>query len=672
MGLDQHNQGTQVFIDKWDGSAYGQSLNVSSVLTGADLGYESWGQSGLRRISGTITLGGFPQTPLSESLSPRSNPSRFQKGNRVRVLYQGTQIVALYILGFPLPASPGNPELSIELGCVLSLLSYRQPPSDAEAEAGNSEFGQLRSAQGVIAAYLSYAGVTDATTIEGTCPGSLYVQQKDGLDSWVEEAGRIAYANGCYLWQKPNGVVQVSAIALSPTAPSTSITVGGWDGGEIEFEPVAGGETPVERVICEGERVEFEDTGGSFSDVATEFGLASSVSPFGADTRITIAREIVNETFSGTVRNREVYRYECKCAVNPFYPVDFGLVPSQVIFETWNYEGSDSGRLRSYSKTIRAPIVAVAQDYAAGVIVDQPGSIEDMGLRIVESESATYTYDDQDAVRSISRSKKQIAVAIAPTLFLIETVVQGFTAFSLVPAGGISETWQGDHEAGLWRHKTVEYGSLAKNSKRQSTISAGQLATGLVRRTVRTSNTGQTQPPSAERREPTKIERREAIEGAANFELIAPSPFEERERYYEIPYGNTISKLNQRAEELGTLLIGRSLGASFTLPITGWTTLSNGLHPRIDFTLPGGEIQAFLADNLSFAIDANSAVVSGDGIFLGVVAPGVPQRVRRPFRETASIWVATGSAVRVTDNQPDILEQSIQSAFGAAVQATID
>jgi hypothetical protein len=212
MVVDRRSRRFKIIIVQ-PGETESTGLDVSAIVASFEGGNNAIGQSGICSFTGDLTLNAY-SLGSGINTNPRSDRKRWARGNRV-IIYladsSGTLLKykTLHILKAPLAPTPQTrPTLQISTGDKLSLLSFRQPPGD---ESG-VEPGTSKTRLQVVNALLAAAG---AGMVFGSIPGNVpWPLQKLCNESFIQEAGQIAFAAGRYLWVDRAGTVRASALPL--------------------------------------------------------------------------------------------------------------------------------------------------------------------------------------------------------------------------------------------------------------------------------------------------------------------------------------------------------------------------------------------------------------------------------------------------------------------------
>lgn len=583
-------------------------LDVSAIVNSFDGGTNPIDQSGIISFTGSLTLQGFP-LGVNIQTNPRRDRIRWARGNKV-IIYLADSAGALrkfktlHILKEPLPPTPQTrPELAIEIGDKLSLLSFRQPPGD------KSEInpGEAKTRREVVQSLLSSA---KAGILLGTIPGDLNVPlQKLTNESYISQAGKIAFAGGHYLWVNRNGDVRSSPLNLD--APTSGSIVIGRD--DIRYEPIQGSETPAEIIKCVGTQYIVKATPDYTRNETSTWGPGEVV---GGRGRIVLSEETVEEFWAGNVRTVRTTKREPRGIVLP--DVTSGrtaLIPSLEQEEKYIYEASREGKLLRVERYAAKPYAVALREYYASLSEDDRVGHPATSLIAAESGETVYSYLREQTV-AIESNLREPRGAILPN----EDWSTG-NPMALTPSGAEVQQWAEQYR-NAWQAKKSTYGAIAREfpdvvaQMDADTPITGKLGVLMTNQSIVTSNSGQAQPPAPDRRKPKFTIEEKSIEAKAEFKAYAGSEFQERERVYEVPYA-TEDELEQAAQRLGRILNGRHLGQNFAFAL-GNDWLSDAPPIRsIAVTEFDGQREKFLLNNVAIAFDSRNCYLACDGIWLG-------------------------------------------------------
>jgi hypothetical protein len=567
--------------------------------------YEYLSQRGLIKTLGSLKLnaGAYPAPP--ESMNPVANIARWHRGQKVYVDYSNDarSLVAhpmanpLYVLKEPVrPFFADNPPtLELELGCILALRDFPQPDDDQSGITA----GTSTTLQAVVTSLLSAAGISSVslTGLSGTSRTAPAI--KTDRQSFVQQAGQIAYGVGYYLFQNSSGEVEARAIDLSPGASVFDRQVGGNAGKELLYQPLdTGSETPVEKVTVKS----------VWSDASTP--PVGSESPY------------FDETF------------EIEGIVGEVVPTSTQFYAKQITQRT---------RIRKYAYNSEGnqEIDLIEVSFPRGLI--NPDDSDPLTLIESRTTTITRTYDSNSRliqiVTDVQEAKGLVNKAEAsdffqPTTALIETTANTFEAaegqletdqiakqvvtrqqpkiltnpdevtnpYEVHTAEKITRQWSRIGE-------TEQFGFVESPQKAKILVNQNETAdpyslTFAPGGEVGASSDDRYQPPQAEYRTPDSNLTETEIEAVVYFDL---STGYERERVYQIPYVPDNNTARAIAERLGKWLAAARYAYEVGFALTD--DVMTGLLPliRSDWTEPDSTVIAYLLNGISLAYSQTEA-----------------------------------------------------------------
>lgn len=659
-------RGHRVIVRRWHNDQYTDPLDITQWIEAGAWGYESWSMSGVRRQTGKLILMGYPFPTPPESLDPRKNPRRWKRGNQGTIEVweneQWLKVATFYLLRFPIPASPDDPSFEVEIGCKLALLDYRVPP-EATEEHTEVDMGTPTPLLQVVGGLLRAAGID---SLEGSIGGTLdFSPYKNFSSSWVEEAGKLAYAFGSYL--RCNADDQVIAVPMPDLYAMSRFKAIRLGHNEGKCVPIGNGEPVAEKLVITGVATQVMPTPNRTVTVEEDYAPASAFQ-LGAVGNV-VARQAITVEEGITVRKRNTIVREPVGAVRPRAIANrLALTTSSIEDESKYFGGGAEGRLYKSSLMIQEPLAKSLAEM----------NVSDPGLKVSVREATSYSYDEQAGASEISVFRQEQAGRIAPKSFATFGIVDPETALSpddLVPSGGQIETWRGDHDVGMWRYRQRTY----DNANRKYDLKFVPLQTRLSNIVVSskgvTSNAGGAQPPQAERRSPLFFKKETPLETEIELEPVGGTAFSPREETIDVPYAQTESQLQKAALPYAVSKVGRDLSIQWELPPdSDWFSDPDPVL-RLDVAELDGTVFAYWVDNLSFAFDQERFYVGGDGIYLGLVdtesldpeyVPGSeeipgsgPGRVRSPYVRRINFAVRGGSAGRIFSSPIPLIAKEV-------------
>ena len=593
-------------------------------------------EDGLLRTTGELVLTPPEGDPTFDTWE---NESRWAIGNRVIVQVadqSGTLRThprsGLYVLSDPKPPFPGKPEIRLELGDRVTLLSYRQPHSDQSA----IEFGVDKSRTEIIRALLHQAELM----LSGQIPGLLNYPIPKNENGFVQQAGRVAIAGASGLWQDNEGNIRAKRINLKPSKRLFKHTVGADDAGE--YEPIQGSERPCSLMKVTGSGYELTPVFQGDRTVTQLYAPASSVDggtnnnsvQVGSQTRSThwVGNQFIQRTEEikarGLLIPDDVYKAIDPNA-NPGSP--FRQINALIDEEIQQYEGGEQGRLTSKTQKKYAPFGQIFAD-----LYKRNPALGSIGLlsQITQSEEVVTTHgyrsqsgqDTQGQTREIITSTYRPAGAIAGAASDWDKPGAGALASLLTLAERRTERWT--KQGGGWKYTlSVEQAGQV----RSGTIQAF-LALQIVEGESVTSRSGNTQPPAAERRQPL-FERQETIyKGQAKFKSQAGDSFTLREHTIAVDYLTSKTEADRLANIFGTIRHGRHRGfrlvSALRDELFDWEPLC-----RVDLEW-NGYIYQGLSDLVNWTLAGNEAIVTIECLRIGRYA--IDRHAADPYPHAAS------------------------------------
>ena len=627
----------------------------SKTLVSLDLKRNKRDRGGLQSIDGTLVLCQSADAP--ESLSCRANPHRWHRGQVIRVQVTNRSgsfathpFGLLYVVKEPLPPTPASPQITLQVGCQLTLRSYAQPDSDQSGVAIGTGANRTQIINSLLAAtkirpndpliprippyllgfpqgYPEFL-ISDvpALTLTGTIseyPIGYPIPKQGG--SYIEQAGKVAFAAGYVLKQNNSGQILPIKEDLQPATPLLTLTIGR---DEIDYSPIEGSETPAEIVKATGTTQKLTSNSGTISSSELDYG--SRVIGTTLFSNIPVRQVDTTDTWELVIfashRLQEIVREPAGSlkAVNPLGGAE--LIVSTLTDEAYSYGANR--RLTSHTKTVKRPRGVVLFAYhefvkdRVGDGAEFPSLTE---LIISEIAVTTYTYDEKDRTKRIEIVTRKPAAAILPELGQFETS----GAEALTPSQIVTKKWQ-PTRPDEWAYSEFTQNSLAETNPELKDLDIYQpdsgsthkieelLALGSTISKRETSRAGQSQPPAAEYAPALYSQEEKPIAGYAMFALAAGSDEQQRTRTIEVEYAVSSDQLSAIARTEGKLLIGRRQGQQIQLPLLD-EFLQDLTLPRIDCIEPDGTTYCFLADNISYSHDPEKACVGFDGIWIGTL-----------------------------------------------------
>ena len=609
----------------------------SGALKSFDVGMPMRDRGGLLPLNGKLTLTYWYNAP--ESMNPRVNSARWFRGQivKVQVSFDGTTYTThpcgwLYILKEPSVASPDAPDLVLDVGCQLALNNYVEPDNDKAGVV----LGTATTRTTAIASILTAARVTNWVGSVPAYPIAHPLPKIGG--SYVQQAGKVAFAGFKALWQDNTGYVQAADLNINPSASTTvNITIG-VGGGEIVYKPSEGSETPVEELRCVGvDRVGI-DTWRCLDGNADEGYEVTSTS-----TRV-IRRKIITDCqgLDGGglfYKTRQEYVEEIAANVYPIEePGSYRLTWSYTKLTRYIYEPGITGKLILTEEQTTRPFAAAMSAWWGNLTDAERGVYTRSASVIASLITTTYNYQDYPTPQDGSAAdqwaldyQSQIVAgqttltrlplpAIAPN----EDLSAISPVQSLFPSSVVTEIWK-KVRGYEWQKSTLTQQPLITAKTELAALTSSIFnKVALVTSDDQTdvSAAGGQQPPAPERRPDRYTEIDIQIKGRALFGTPAGSNAQKRFRSIEVEYMVSNDQAEAIARSEGALLIGRRQGQTILVPFS--PALASAAPPLQVWrcTEPDGTTYIYQADAIQYTHDPERAVVGCTGIWLGTIPAG--------------------------------------------------
>lgn len=614
MTLNLSARNHQVLIYNAEGV---DPLDVSDVVMDLSTSDRQLDQSGLIPTNGTLTLHGY--AGLGESMDARTNATRWARGNKVELwISNSTGILtrhprgAMRILKEPSPPHLGNRTMQLDLGCVLSLLDYRQPPDDQSGV----ELGTATPRTTIINNLLSAAG---APPLIDTVPGTLDVPLFRFEGSYIQQAGAIAYAAGYVLWVDNQERVRATQINLKPPTAFLSLVAGE---SELEYTPLRDAETPCEVIRVTGVGYVAKVNEEPDNEYSISRASLSTVFSTADDTEETIETNATR--YRGTTTSSpliEQTRQQLLGLLMPErYPNNRSLVIGDRNTTEPFFEGGSSKRLKKKVQTTYGLKGAVLPDYYAGDRTPMPSK-----RVVIKPEYAG------ESVRQLTTSTYEPFALVNPNLYLGSGNSPRPAPETLTLSQVVTQTWKQYSDGWTSTTTTTNY---KKGSKGGATASVSGTSTN---------------PPAPERQQEAITREEKQLVGEANFIPRAGAAFSEREREYQVAPGTvtTEAELERIARQIGAILIGRSQGVEWVSDLPdAWLTDYEPIK-RVDWQEDNTTF-AYLANGVSFALGDRSCVVGADGIWIGTQM-GTNPVPTPPYNLKEVIQISSRSSLEVKE-----------------------
>lgn len=567
-------------------------------------------QSGIVTFTGELFLRQTVKN-LPGSLDPRLN-TLWEIGRSIVVEIADTANTlqrhprgALRILRVP-TYNQRDRTLSIQVGDLLTLLNRDQPEGDKSGVV----YGTATSFSTIIDNLIKAAGIPSGLTGSGPTFSLAYpVAKCDG--SYIEQAGKLAYEAGWFLWCDNQEQIRAKRVDLAPSEP---VITSQYDEDLVEYERLDSTElaNPFELVRASGLLRTLMPIPYPLVSTLEQYSTKQQLSyslyggnsdPFLVEsTTITINWEPTTRT--------QVITTEKRKSKTSFVTNDFGVVGQsfEIVVGDRSIEAHqfNASGLLAYTKTEIYQPETIFNPFASSDI-----------LLITRSTEQAYTYRSDGVISRITEQINAGKVQVygqSSTNVGYQPIVgsQGELASSvLVPASRSVDTWQ-ELYRDYWSHTTATF--VAAPVTFAGANEDFMQPTGTT--TVTGANAG---PPSTET-QPTTFELIETeIAGEARFDPFGgPAEFI-RDEQIQSEYTVSSAQLSNLALIHGALKIGRAKGSYIASALDDWF-LSAGYSPcsRHD-VVEDARTWAFMRDGEVFDLDGQSCLTGVDGILLGEV-----------------------------------------------------
>lgn len=639
----------QVKVYKLQGDSTG--LDVSELLDGSN-GWltGSWTKldySGLKPFTGTLVL--RQRIGFTESLDDRENPSRWGRGNRVLVDVAADSGVLQRYLSLRILGSEYEPierRLTLQVGCLLALNDYREPPDDksgVEVGVGKTRTQIINSLLAAAQCPQISSGPTD--TINFPLPRF--------SGSYVQQAGLVAAAAGYTLWVDQSEAIQCLPLNL---APETILTTHNLKTELVAYERTQGSEKPAEVVRCIGTTKLQKAVPNPLVIVEEKYITKGRLAPmlYPGSQELTLYERTTTTTTWDEVQKLETTEVQ----------IDRAKINSHA----WIGPENRTAGVK-YSAAVSLFSLTTTKRYfdADGILKrveeqeDRPANIwyadADEGDQIVTGRKQYSEYFYTDGIIRRKVSEKSIFNLAILSGYGIGGI---FTSFDLKPFLRTTETWEEivANTPDGWRHTTVyEQNKITQQGYNPWLINT--LGTGIGEITddadepnwVQTGGNStrgkEAQPPATEYQPPRFEEEDQELIGEALFTPLSDAFYRERIREYRVEYATSEAMLDQRAEERGAVLFGREKGQQVTFAFSD-ALLNWRPYARHDVN-EGSKTQAFILDGESIVLSQRRALIVSDSIWIGTVGSLIPP-YRARISDTAGFGL--GSVDKILNYAP--------------------
>lgn len=620
--------------------------DYSSALLEAKLDTTELNQSGFVSTGGSLTL--IDVRGLPGSLDDRKNLTSWRIGQSITIdvtnesgVLERMPVGALRVISSEFDAEARR--LQLRVGCLLTLLSFKQPTEPLEGQDPEIISSPNNSRLDIVQRLLAKAGITNIS-----CPYNIpypisYPIEPSG--SYIETAGRILYSAGYLGWCDRNEIIQIKPVSLSGT-PSTTLQIGSDKGDELWYRRLSSSEGLREIIKVVGSK-KLAQYPTDFFTVAVKYGTAKSVDPetTSNSTIIVEIREINSSISGNTITTITLVSRSAGLIFSDLTSGRFNLIVAERIVEVKTFDADKKGKLRSIRSNSFRPIGSVLAEYFKALEENGTNPGSKRLLILAARTEINYQYDIKERPTVIDTIKYETKGA------LLSGINQDWAEITSTPSGlkiasTQQESWMLTH-GNIWKHTISSYSALSRlNSsliKDDATPESKlQLLADENAALDESSNSGQTVPPAPERR-PEKVtyaDRR--VEGVARFSQYGGNPFKERERSYSIEflesavydaaadlnYLQSMGAINDAQCSAIALIEGALLHGRFKGQDVG-INLKNALYSwqplmRVNAIEPDGTQRQFCFDDAHWYLGAERAMVNFGCIWLGDVGGNAP------------------------------------------------
>ena len=536
--------------------------------------------------------------------------------------------------------------LTVNCGCLITLLNYRAPTTPETAEI---EIGTFTSRSTIVSKLLTAAGITSVSN-PFSLPHPLNYPISIG-GSYLECLGKLLYSAGFCSWINSNETFCIKPINILGSATLT-LKIGGDDGEELWYRRLRGGEGPREIIKVVGTTKVAQPSGFPSNNTATRYGDAIAVDP-SLSGLVVISSEEIEENYGNFTKTTKTQTLAPIGMVLPTLNYagagqKLALIPSESKVEKRKYEGDAvKGKLISYYAEISKPIGVSLADYYFAIDPDSTNVVGLQNLFLSEIIDITYSYDSKNRPTQVATKKYESLGA------LLAGTDQDWEIFATPPTGlrlseTTEETWA-EQRKGEWVHEIKAYKTLARlkpelakdadpNLPNAQELLINQKLSLIADSSAsirETSNSGQQTPPAPEQRPPDANFEDEQITGEAQFSQFGGNTLQERERTFQIDYlegkeitsgtnvpamgggaSGPVAQCNKLAQLEGQLLYGRFKGQDIGLNLRdelfNWEPLM-----RVNCIEADGTNRAYALDDSHWFLGQDKALCNFGGILIG-------------------------------------------------------
>lgn len=589
-------------------------------------------QSGLITTTATITL--IAVRGLPSSLDDRDN-DLWRTGQLVEIDIT-TEDVGVWRRhpagSLRIMTATYNPEerrLTLNCGCLLTLLNYRQPTDPAATEI---RLGTKRDRSLIIISLLQTAGITNYE-LEHYLPHPLnYAIEISG--SYLETVGKLLYSCGYIGWVDNTETFRIKPVRLDGNSVLT-LQIGGDAGDETYYRRLGSPEAPREIIRVAGVTRIIQPSPFPIRSNSTRYGTASTVDSSLGNNTVVMAYTTVEETWDADIKLRRKTTITHSpiglSLPNQEYTSPsqkLGLIVSVQTNDEWQYETTGQGK----QLVVTTQVYKVIGNVLAEYVEDQKSAVFFRGLEnvfLAETISTTYAYDALNRPLSITTTKHETEGALLAGTNMDWSLFSTYPT-NLKPSEYTVESWR-EKRPGVWEHTIETYGPVSRlrpETITPDTTTEGRYALitddqGSLREE---SNSGQTVPPAPERQPTAASSEDKQIVGVARFSQYGGNPYKERSRTYQIDYlegaeaenklFGALAQCQRIAQIEGALLYGRfkgqEIGTNLKDAFFDWEPLM-----RVNVIEPDGTQRAFVLDDAHWYLGSLQALCNFGAIWIG-------------------------------------------------------
>lgn len=571
-------------------------------------------------MTGQLTLiagDTYPAPP--ESTNPANNISRWFQGQTVWVDYTndaGSLVPhplanPAYLLEIPNRPYFGDspPTLTLSIGCQLALYDFTVEDTDQTGVVA----GTASTTQAIVTALLNAAGITSLslTALTGSYTAPPIKQNRS---SYVVQAGQIAFAANCYLFQNSSGAIEARAIDLSPSSASFSRTVGS---NEVLYRPDGDrSDPPTEEVTVSGVLV-----GGTtppsgtenpyFDETITTEGEVGDVIPDAANPKARVdVREVRTRKFAySSEANQEqdlINESLARGFIDATDPSPLSLIEARVVTAVRVFDLSERLITDTVTKTALKGLINTSEP-SATKFDSVTESIATTTIVFGDSTGEAVTQNDE--IRSRRYQLQQCKIITNP--------LESADPYELHTAIDNLEEWARQTDTDRYSYNLYPRQS---NILIDSTEISDPYPLRLVPEFDARADTTNPPPQATYRTGDSSITETQ-IEAKAEFDFSSTFTLK---RVHVLPYLQSEQTAQTIAQTLGELAAAKWLAWSGHFALTDDVMSSLAPLIRCDWTEPDNNTVGYVIDGLALEYDESSQI--GAAILLPT-DPGVYQRV---------------------------------------------